>query len=110
MPEGCLSWPGVYGPRELEALIEAYRAILAEICEGGFLAGMSTSSLPALAIRRLAARELIGAAASGIVSPQDLAARAIGRLAALGGDPSRPVAARSPGARIDLMDGRPAAA
>jgi hypothetical protein len=76
------SVPGVYGPREIETLVDAYRSVLQEICDRGALSNLSHSSLSAREIRRLAAREVIVAASIGMRSINDLVARSVARIAA----------------------------
>lgn len=82
MPDGLRSSSGVYGPRELQVIVGAYRAILQEISESGALAEMCRSALSAREIRRLAAKHVLVVSAIGISDPQELAARALARLVA----------------------------
>lgn len=80
MAEGMRTSAGAWGPRELETMVGAYRAILQEICETGCLAGLSTGPISALDIRRLAAKQVIVAAAIGLRTQQELVSQALARM------------------------------
>ena len=88
MPDDARSSAGVYGPRELQVIVGAYRAILQEISETGALVEMCRSALSAREIRRLAAKQVFVVSAVGIADSQELAAEALARLLA-----ARPAAA-----------------
>jgi hypothetical protein len=75
----------VFEPRDVEALAGAYRAVLDEVSEGGALSDLWMSSLPARDIRRIAAREVIEAAASGARDRTELIRRSLQRIATFGG-------------------------
>lgn len=71
---------GAWGPLELGIMIAAYRAVLQEICDTGCLADLSNSPLSALEIRRLAARQVVVLASTGVRNHEELVARALSRL------------------------------
>jgi hypothetical protein len=87
MPRRLRPTPGVYGPTEIETMISAYRTILQEICDNGFLADISNSALPARELRRLAAKQVVVVAATGIRDRQEMVARALARIASTSAHP-----------------------
>lgn len=80
MSDGIRAPTGAWGPQEIETMIGAYRAVLQEICETGYLAALSHAPISAREIRRLAARQVIVAAAIGVRTHQELVEQALARL------------------------------
>lgn len=79
-PDG--SHPGSWDPRDIQTLVGAYRAVMEEAGEAGLLAALSNATLSGRDLRRLVAREVIDAAATGLRGSREIVAHVLARMSA----------------------------